>query len=159
MTTIDPIMARIGAVVERGRAGETGPARALLTELWEEIGPDGDPFHRCTLAHYLADLQETTEEELRWDRAALAAAETLTDDRVRAHHATLQVRAFLPSLHLNLADDYQRLGRRDAARHHLRLAESVVDVLPADEYGATIRAALTRVAERLADQPTNEVAR
>ncbi|WP_422773821.1 hypothetical protein ACN28C_13545 [Plantactinospora sp. WMMC1484] len=146
----DETMASIAEAVEWGRAGRTGPARERLTELWAVIGPTGDPFHRCTLAHYLADLQDDPAEELRWDLRALEAAETLTDERAQRSHAGLAVAAFRPSLQLNLAEDYRKLGRPDQARRHLALARESLPVLSDDPYGRMIRDAVERLGATLA---------
>lgn len=101
-----------------GSAREGAPARAreLLAALWDEIGPTGDALHRCTLAHYLADLQDTTEAELAWDERALAAVSDLTDERAQRYLSSLQVQALLPSLYLTLADCHRRLGNVGPAR-------------------------------------------
>ncbi|WP_435157283.1 hypothetical protein [Amycolatopsis sacchari] len=119
--------------------------RERLLALWSTTGPGGDPLHRCTLAHYLADLCEHPAEALTWDVRALDAADTLTDERAQAHHAGLRVSGFYPSLHLNLADNYHKLGALDAARRHLAEARARLDVLPDDAYGATIRGAVKRL--------------
>ncbi|GAB3934805.1 hypothetical protein [Micromonospora vulcania] len=145
----DPIMARIGAAVELGRTGQQTRARDTLTALWEQIGDDGDALHRCALAHHLADLQETTEAELAWDERALAALRDLSDERAQEYHHSLQVRGFLPSLHLNLADDHRRLGNTDLAHEHLTLARHLVAQLPDDPYGEMIRGGIRHVTEAL----------
>ncbi|MGC5285466.1 hypothetical protein [Micromonospora sp. DT231] len=150
--TPDPTMTRIGEAVQLGRSGQKGPARDALTALWDEIGPTGDAFHRCTLAHYLADLQDTTEAELTWDERALAAVSDLTDERAQRYLSSLQVQAFLPSLHLNLADCHRRLGNPAQAREHLARAGEHLAYLPADAYGEAIRAAIRDFA---ADDPTD----
>ncbi|MEU7754378.1 tetratricopeptide repeat protein [Micromonospora sp. NPDC049101] len=150
--TPDPTMTRIGEAVQLGRSGQHGPARDALTALWDEIGPTGDAFHRCTLAHYLADLQDTTEAELSWDERALAAVSDLTDERAQRYLSSLQVQAFLPSLHLNLADCHRRLGNPAQAREHLARASEHLVHLPNDPYGAAIHAAIRDFA---ADDPTD----
>ncbi|NJC12142.1 hypothetical protein F4558_001968 [Micromonospora profundi] len=147
--TPDPVMARIIDAVQLGQSGTPTQARHLLTELWDEIGPTGDALHRCTLAHYLADLQDTAEAELVWDERALAAAADLTDERARRHDDDLRVRGFLPSLHLNLADVHRRLGHVGPAGEHLATARQLVDALPDDAYGDMIRAGIRGVAEAL----------
>lgn len=146
---IDEVMAGVGAAVARGRAGEKAAAREALTRLWEQVGDAGDALHRCSIAHYLADLQDAVEEELRWDRRALAAVADLSDERAQRHHESLQVQGFLPSLHLNLADGYRRAGDQDQARHHLGIARELADALPADDYGSMIRGGIRQVAEHL----------
>lgn len=147
--TADPVMDAVGAAVEVGRAGDRAGARARFEALWEQVTADGDPFHRCTLAHYAADVQDDPHAELVWDERALAAAEELTDERAQRHHAGLTVGGFLPSLHLNLADVHRRLGCDDRARHHLTRARDRVGALPDDGYGAMIRAGIDRCGERL----------
>ncbi|MFD0968145.1 hypothetical protein [Plantactinospora endophytica] len=147
----DEMMTSIMAAVEWGQAGRTGAARERLTELWGLIGPDGDPMHRCTLAHYLADLQDDLAEELRWDLRALEAADSLTDERARRENASFQVAAFRPSLQLNLAEDYRKLGRPELARKHLALAREHLALLGDDPYGRMIREAVERVGAQLAD--------
>ena len=135
----DPTMSAIGAAMAQGQSGDADVARAALLSLWDEIGADGDALHRCTLAHYLADLYPDAGDALIWDLRALEAADSLTDERARAHHASLQVEGFYPSLHLNLADCYRRLGRFDEATRHITLAQAKVGALPEGPYGDMIR--------------------
>ncbi|MGY1761927.1 hypothetical protein ACI79G_09185 [Geodermatophilus sp. SYSU D00779] len=142
-------MAQIVAAVELGRGGARAEARQRLTGLWERVGPDGDPLHRVTLAHFLADLQDDVRAELRWDERALAAAGALTDERARQHDAALRVRGVLPSLHLDLADCLRRLGDAPGARRHLAAAASSIDELTDDAYGRMVRAGLWHVQEAL----------
>lgn len=85
------------------RTGSTLSARRKLLGLWSEIGVTGDPLHRYSLAHYLADLYEDPAQALAWDVRALDAADAMTDQRVQEHHAGLRIAGFYPSLHLNLA--------------------------------------------------------
>ncbi|WP_280234330.1 hypothetical protein [Nocardia cyriacigeorgica] len=154
MTEPDPTMAAITAAVTRGRAGDGAGARSTLTDLWTEIGPHGDPFHRCTLAHYLADLYDDPAQALAWDIRALDAAETLADARVKEFDATLDVRGFFPSLHLNLADNYRRLSAFDAARQQVDAARTHLHALPDDDYGAMIRTALDEMADLISSGTT-----
>lgn len=149
----DEMMSAITEAVELGRAGQADAARQRLASVWARIGPAGDPFHRCVLAHYLADLQDDPTEELAWDLRALEALDGLTDERVQRRHDTLTVEGFVPSLHLNLAEDYRRLGRYELARTHLHLARESAPVLADDAYGATIRSGMDRVAQALAQRP------
>ena len=146
-------MLRITDAIELGRAGDGDAARRRLTEIWDEIGPQGDPFHRCVLAHFAADVQPGVEAELMWDLRALAAAEEVTDERVQRYHASLSVAGFYPSLHASLADDYRRLGNREQAREHLRRAQDAIGVLGDDPYGRMIREGIARIADELGDGP------
>ncbi|MET7452890.1 hypothetical protein ABZT03_13520 [Streptomyces sp. NPDC005574] len=147
----DAVMTRIGQVVILHHAGDREEARHRFLGLWAEIGEDGDPLHRCTLAHYLADTQDDPFDELAWDLRALTAAEELTADRLAGHGAALAVRALYPSLHLNLAADYVKLGRAEVARTHLRRARAAADALADDTYGDGVRAAISRLELRLGD--------
>ncbi|NBE55042.1 hypothetical protein GUY60_27175 [Streptomyces sp. YC537] len=144
-------MARAGQAVMLHRAGDREEARNRLLALWSEIGEDGDPLHRVTIAHYMADTQDDPADELAWDLRALTAADVLTttDERVEEHHRSLAVRAFYPSLHLNLAADYEKLEREEEARAHLRKARGTIGTLGDDPYGDGIRAAIERLEGRL----------
>ncbi|MEU1431607.1 hypothetical protein ABZ412_31550 [Nocardia sp. NPDC005746] len=154
MTAPDPTMTAINDAVTLGRQGDPATAREQLTSLWDEIGAGGDPLHRVSLAHFLADLQDHAADALTWDIRALDAADSLTDERAQAHHAGLSVRGFYPSLHLNLADNYRRLGAFDTARRHLTAAHARLDALDEDGYGLGVRAGLANVEAALADQST-----
>ncbi|MGI5216356.1 hypothetical protein [Nocardia sp. CA-290969] len=147
-------MNAITEAVTLGRSGDIATARAHLLEIWAGIGVVGDPLHRCTLAHYLADLYDDPAQALAWDIRALDAADSLGDDRAQQYHASLQVAGFYPSLHLNLADNYRRLGSWDAAGEHLTAARRHLNALPDDAYGAMIRTALDEVAESVTQRST-----
>ncbi|MFF5445345.1 hypothetical protein [Streptomyces sp. NPDC012888] len=140
----DAVMTRIGQAIILLHAGDREEARNRLGEIWSEIGEDGAPLHRCTLAHYMADAQDDPADELAWDLRALAAA----DGPAGGPHAA--VRAFYPALHLNLAADYVKLRRPEAARLHLGRARAASGALPDDGYGNGVRAAIARLEERLA---------
>lgn len=148
----DPVMTRIGQVVMLHHGGDREEARDRFLRLWAELGEDGDPLHRCTLAHYLADTQDDPSDELAWDLRALSAAEELTDERLAEHDGALAVHAFYPLLHLNLAADYVKLGRSEAARVHLGRARGAVGALGDGLYGDGVRAAIARLERRLAEE-------
>jgi hypothetical protein len=148
----DAVMTRIGQVVMLQHAGDREEARDRFLRLWAEIGEDGDPLHRCTLAHYMADTQDDPADELAWDLRALSAAVELTDERLAGQDGPLAARALYPSLQLNLAADYLKLGRREAARVHLRRARGAADALGDDRYGDGIKEAIGRLERRLAGE-------
>lgn len=127
--------------------GEREEAAAAFAAMWEELGESGDPYQRCVLAHYIADTQQDKQQELAWDLKALEAAKSLSDDSPSA----AAVRVFLPSLHLNLADDYRRLGDFEKARTHIDAGGEVSGVLGLDAYGQTVRAGLVRVEAQITD--------
>ncbi|MGA5708333.1 hypothetical protein ACPCK8_17955 [Streptomyces cellulosae] len=148
----DALLTRIGQVVMLHHAGDREEARHRFLGLWAEIGEHGDPLHRCTLAHYLADTQDDPEDELAWDLRALTAAEEAGG--TPAQDGAPAARALYPSLHLNLAADYVRLGRPDAARTHLDRARGAARTLADDRYGEGVRAAIRRLEARLREDGT-----
>ncbi|MDQ0983249.1 hypothetical protein [Streptomyces sp. V2I9] len=175
----DAVMTRIGQAIMLLHAGDREEARNRFGALWAELGADGAPLHRCTLAHYMADAQDDPGDELAWDLRALTAADALRDtggpgdasgqgdasrsrgagqpgggegadgERAAEHRDLPAVRAFYPSLHLNLAADYLKLQRPDAARIHLRRARAAAVALADDGYGGGVRAAIERLELRL----------
>ena len=146
----DPTVIRIGEAVQLAHQGEREAARRVFAEIWEEIGGEqGDPLHRCTLAHAMADVQDDVREELVWDQRALAAADLLTDARLAQAGVALPVAGLYPSLHLNLSECHRKLGDLDRAREHLQRARDTIGVLGDDPYGQMIRDGLERVAEGL----------
>ncbi|MET8503048.1 hypothetical protein ABZV60_00150 [Streptomyces sp. NPDC004787] len=149
----DAVMTRIGQAIMLLHGGDREEARNRLGAIWDQLGPDGDPLHRCTLAHYMADAQDDPDVELAWDLRALTAAESLDEDRLARHDSSVALRALAPSLHLNLAADYVKLARPDAARVHLDRARSAAEALDDDGYGNGVRAAIERLALRLRDLP------
>ena len=161
----DAVLTRIGQVVMLHHGGDREEARERLLGLWAELGEDGDPLHRCTLAHYLADTQDDPTDELAWDLRALSAADELGDGRDAGdlgdvadsgREGAIAIRAFYPSLHLNLAADYVKLDRPDAARTHIRRARDACTVLADDGYGNGVRAAIGRLELRLGDGGAGE---
>ncbi|WP_030213387.1 hypothetical protein [Streptomyces bikiniensis] len=150
----DPTMEAIGRAVAEGQKGDVLSARRKLLDLWTAIGVTGDPLHRCSLAHYLADLYEDPAQALAWNIRALDAADATTEQRAQEHHAGLHIAGFYPSLHLNLADDYRRLGSFDAAAEHLDAAGEHAPHLPRDAYGDSLRTALHEVAEAVSRRDT-----
>ena len=141
---------RIGEAVQLNHQGERDAARRQLAEIWDEIcGEQGDPLHRCTLAHAMADVQDDPREELVWDQRALTAADLLTDERLAQAGVSVSAKGLYPSLHLNLSECHRKLGDLGRAREHLQQAQAMIDALGDDEYGRMIRDGLTQIAEKL----------
>lgn len=153
-TEQDSTMEAITRAVTLGRSGDVENARRTLMEIWGRIGVLGDPLHRCTLAHHLADLYDDPARALVWDVRALDAADALTDERAQAHHPSIRVAGFYPSLHLNIADNLRRLGAFDAASEQIEAAHGYVSDLPDGAYGNSIRTALGGVADDITRQST-----
>ena len=147
----DTVMLRVGEGIGLRERGERDRARGLFAELWQEIGAEnGDAFHRCAIAHSMADARDDVTEELAWDLRALEAADSLTDARVAEGGVSAPVAAFYPSLHLNLGDCYRRLGDLDQAREHVQRGRASLGALPDDGYLAMVRDGLDRLARALA---------
>ncbi|MDX3855281.1 hypothetical protein [Streptomyces sp. AK02-01A] len=150
----DAVMTRIGQAVMLLHGGDREEARNRFGELWTEICEAGDALHRCTLAHYMADTQDDPGDELAWDLRALTAADGLdkSGEGPARSKDSPAVRAFYPSLHLNLAADYAKLQRPDAARLHLDRARDAADVLGEDGCGHGVRAGIDRLERRLRER-------
>jgi hypothetical protein len=147
----DPTLVRIGEAVQlHHHQGQREASRHQLSQIWDEIGGEhGDPLYVCVLAHSMADLQDDVHQELIWDQRALAAADMLTGERTAQAGIALPVAGLYPSLHLNLADCYRKLGDLDRAREHLHHAQAGIDALGDDEYGQLIRDGLDRLTQQL----------
>lgn len=145
--TPDPTMEAISKAVVRGREGDIESARSDLLAIWQRIGVAGEPFHRCTLAHYLADLYEDPAEALVWDVRALDAADTLTDGRTKQFDPGFDVAGFLPSLYLNIADNLRRLASFDTASTHVETAKELSAALTAGPYADQMARWIQQVAD------------
>jgi hypothetical protein len=151
VTEPDAIMVHIGYGIAIGQQGDRAAARALFTEVWERIGSTGDAFHRCALAHSMADVQDDPADELLWDLRALEAADEVTDERLRSAGVAGAVRGFYPSLHLNLGEVYRKLGDWVKAWEHLGRGRDSSQALGDNDYGKMISDALDRLEARLQD--------
>lgn len=146
----DPTLLRIGEAAQLNHGGQREAARLMLAAIWDEIGGEaGDPLHRCTLAHTMADVQDDAGAELVWDQRALAAAELVTDAQLAQAGVAMSVAGLYPSLHLNLSDCYRKLGDLVRAREHLAHAQDTIGALGDDEYGQLITSGLERLTEQL----------
>ena len=150
--TDDPIMERIGAAIGRLHAGERDRARDTLAAIWSEIESDPDPFHTVTLAHFMADTQDDVAEELAWDLRALEAARQVTQERAESHHASLSIKSFFPSLHLNAGDAYLRLGKLAEAREQLAAAQAALGDIGDSPLAEMTRNGIAGLAQRIAQQ-------
>jgi tetratricopeptide (TPR) repeat protein len=118
--------------------GRYAEARARFARAWEV---STDDFEACMAAHYVARHQTSMEGKLSWNREALARAEAVGDERVQG---------FFPSLYLNLAHCYEKLGEVFEAAYWYRLAKKSAATLPEDHYGAIVRGGIENGLERLA---------
>ena len=112
-----------------------------MEALVSDVESGDDVYAKVFLTHSLADVQEDPEDELAWDLRALAHLDELTDQRAVEKGNPGGKDALLPSLHLNLAVDYRRLGDDANARRHFQLGQAHLDALSDDAYGDGIRRA------------------
>jgi hypothetical protein len=145
----DQVMQEISRAIEMLHAGERDQARRDFEAIWLRIKDNAQPLHECTLAHFMADAQDDVADELVWNLRALNAAERATEAEAKVYHESLSISGFLPSLHLNLGDDYLRLGNLEACRQHVDAAIACSSALPDTPYAAMIRGGIARLADRL----------
>lgn len=141
--TMEDVTAAVGVL----HAGDRAAGRARLTALWARRP---SAALRCVLAHYLADTQDDAAEELRWDLAALAAADEAVQSGETELMSGLTVGGFYPSLYLNASDASLRAGDAPQARRWFGAGMAALDVLPDTPYGATVRDAFARLGRRIA---------
>ena len=150
----DSVFDEIHAGIRLREAGKPEDARVALSALWSHVDAADDPFARCFLAHSLADVQDDPLEELRWDLVALQAGEAVTEERADERGVPGGRRGLFPSLHLNLAESYLRVGDEGQARQHYTAGLEFVPYLGPDAYGDSIRDAFLAYA---AEHPTHRV--
>lgn len=142
-------MLAIQSAIATLQKGSRAEARREFAEIWATIEADPKPLHECTLAHFMADAQDDLLAELAWDQRALEAGLRCSDAEAKEHHDSLSLVAFMPSLHLNLGDDYLRLGDRSACQTHLAAGIAACAGLPDTPYSKIVRGGLDRLAQRL----------
>lgn len=133
------------------QTGDRAAGRQALLSCWEQTAP-ADHGQRCVLAHYLADVQDSVDDEVGWDATALSEYAHLRGDDLVAVGIP-DAAGLAPSLHLNLGDGFLRQGRVADASEQLRAGLASVDALGDDGYGRMIREGLVGLAERLEASP------
>ncbi len=130
-------------------SGDRESAREELLKLWEQSALADAPAHRCMIAHFLADTEVEPSAELEWDLRALEAATGWRDD---VDHGAVdpELDGYLPSLHLNVGDACRRLGELKRAQRHAENGLKHASALEHSAYGASVKAALIRLCDRLA---------
>lgn len=132
-------------------SGQHSLARTKFEVLWQSLADDA--FHRCILAHYIADVQADPNDELHWDLEALNAALSAPPASFDGRIAGINYAAFLPSLHLNAAASFERVGQLPEAKHQASLATTSVASLGASPLADMTRSAITRICARLGVEP------
>jgi hypothetical protein len=140
------VQERIRAAVRQRESGDLAGARASLGALLQ-LAEASSAFDWLFFAHSYADVQVELTEELHWDLTALEALTGLTEGEAVAEGVPGGKAGLLPSLHLNLADVYRRLGDEAQAQHHYEEGAKHLDALDQEAYGLSIREAFRRFAE------------
>jgi rifampin ADP-ribosylating transferase len=117
--------------------GKTEEARGLFLKAWRESATD---FERSTSAHYVARHQESVADKLKWDEISLHAALQVSDENIKAYY---------PSLYLNVGKGYEDLNDIDNALKNYHMALSFSDLLSDDGYGKMIRSGIMNGIERV----------
>jgi tetratricopeptide (TPR) repeat protein len=119
--------------------GRTTEAMNLYRRAWEVRSDDYDA---CIAAHFLARLQITAAEALRWNGEALRHANAADPDRVKS---------FYPSLHLNLGKSYEDTGDLSEARKFYELAAQGAANLPDGRLTEMVRYGAAEGLRRVSD--------
>jgi hypothetical protein len=122
-----PVVQLCAKGIETEYSGDPARAGELYRQAWAEAK---GPLDRSTAAHYVARVQKTPEESLRWNLLALEQAAFVD-------HA--EIAAVNPSLYLNVARDHVRTGDLENARRYYLMAQDATAVLPDDGYGNMTR--------------------
>jgi len=140
----DDTLQRMANYIALGQHGDPEAARAGLEQLWA-ANENADPVTRCGIAHSLADVQDNPRAELEWDLRVLTSALEAPDGDVDSLGMTQGVAGFMPSLQLNFADGYRRLGQIDAAKRNAHQARGSLAFVEATLYFDTVRTPRRRV--------------
>lgn len=138
---------RVTSAVALALSEDSTGGHDTLSDCWSAT-TEADHAQRCVIAHYLADLQASLDEEVRWDERALSEHAQVADVDL-APVGIASAAGLAPSLQLNLGDGYLRQERVDTARAQLDAGMQARNVLPIDGYGSLIRSGLDRLEERV----------
>ena len=122
--------------------GRRADAHACFVQAWHARQNDLDA---CIAAHYLARQQPAPEDQLRWNQAALDHANALAGTSPE-----IDVRAFYPSLYLNLGKSHEALGDVHAARRCYEQAAQSLEHSPTELYGEHVRDSIAASLRRTA---------
>lgn len=117
--------------------GKDEEALKIFEEAWSKAITD---FERFTSAHYVARLQNSIAEKLRWDVISLEYALKIDDEKIKSCY---------PSLYLNIGKCYEDLEDFENARNNYETALAFVGFLPDDRYGHMIQKGIMNGLERL----------
>jgi hypothetical protein len=139
---------QLAAAMDLAHAGRRDEAAGLFEAIWSRL-PDRDRVRRLTVAHAMADLQDDPRDELAWDVLALEIAGRLSDEDLAQAGLDVSTESLYPSLHLNVAEAYRKVGDLDAARRHCAEGRAALAVLGSDPYGGMLIDAFARLEARI----------
>jgi hypothetical protein len=119
------------------RQGKLAEAKHAYAHAWSIRTSDYDA---CVAAHFMARVQSSPEETLRWNREALQRADAAASPRVAT---------FYPSLYCCMGLSHEKLGDLAEAQHYLGLAAQHVHTLIQNEYGRTLKHTIRQAMERV----------
>lgn len=117
--------------------GKKEEALQLFERAWNEASSD---FEKFTSAHYVARHQKTAADKLHWDTIALNSAIKSEDENLKA---------FYPSLYLNIAKCHEDLNDFSNAKENYDLAFSFCHLLSDDGYGKMIKGGILNGLDRV----------
>lgn len=126
LDTENPIVQLCAKGMSYEGEGKPDEAMRLFEQAWQYAD---EGWEKAIAAHYVARHQATFQKKLHWDKIALSEGLSAAHDGLKA---------WLPSLYLNVAKGYEDSGDTMMALEHYRLAESFIAHLPEDGYGKMI---------------------
>lgn len=122
-----------GMVVE----GQPKLALVYYLQAWNEAANSEERF---IAAHYLARVQATVAEKLKWDQVALTEAISVDKEYIKLAY---------PSLYLNIGKCFEDLADFVQSEQNYLIGLSFSDLLTDEGYGNMIRSGLERGMERV----------
>jgi tetratricopeptide (TPR) repeat protein len=113
----NPVVKLCSEGIAAEMAGDRTKAAALYRQAWDARK---DEYDACIVAHYLARVQPTPQHALEWNQEALRLAEAVDQEKVKA---------FFPSLYLNVGKSHDDLGNKEKARKFYTLAAQTAEGL------------------------------
>lgn len=112
--------------------GDQPEAKKLFSNAWNQASTALEKF---IAAHYLARHQEDPSQKLEWDKISLRFALQIGSEDIKAYY---------PSLYLNIAKCYEDLKKFNLAKKNYQLAHKYSGYLARDGYGDFIRRRISR---------------
>lgn len=102
-------------------------ARQSYQRAWKACTTE---YEACLAAHYVARVQDSVDEALRWNLRALELAYTVQQEKVQD---------FYPTLYMSIAHAYKQLGGNVQAQRYYRLAAGLGEIAPLESESELLR--------------------